>query len=49
MNTKVYKLLAVLFDSSGNFNQARQNMNDRGQKAMYNKFTTSLAPPEHVL
>ena len=35
MNTKVYKYLGVLFDSSGNFNQARLNMNDRGQKAMY--------------
>ena len=35
MNTKVYKYLGVLFDSSGKFNQARLNMNDRGQKAMY--------------
>ena len=34
-NTKTYKYLGIVFDSAGNFNQARINMNERGQKAMY--------------
>ena len=35
INTKTYKYLGIVFDSAGNFNQARINMNERGQKAMY--------------
>ena len=34
-NTKTYKYLGIVFDSAGNFNQARINLNERGQKAMY--------------
>ena len=33
--TNTYKYLGVVFDSAGNFNQARNNMYERGQKALF--------------
>ena len=33
--TNTYKYLGVLFDSTGNVNPARENMRERGQKALF--------------